>query len=317
MAATLALAVADADARAGRGGSFGSRGSQTYSAPPSTATSPTARPIERSMTQPGQPGGALAAAPVGCRRRPAACSAGRASWAACSRASSAPACSACCSAMASPAGSAASPRCSASCCRSASSCSIGYLLWTWWQRRNQPALANGPSLSRHVNSGDLRHRSFRIRVRRTGGGGSALAAGGARPAPTRSALTPEDFNTFERLLGEMQAAYSAEDLGRLRARATPGDGVLLLPRTWRRTPARGVVNQHLRREAAAGRSRRSLARRRHRLCHRRDALFAQRPDGRPRQRHAWSRGGPDEATEVWTFMRVRGGHWLVSAIQQT
>ena len=28
-------------------------------------------------------------------------------------------------------------------------------------------------------------------------------------------------------------------------------------------------------------------------------------------------GGPDEATEVWTFMRARGGHWLVSAIQQT
>ena len=28
-------------------------------------------------------------------------------------------------------------------------------------------------------------------------------------------------------------------------------------------------------------------------------------------------GGPDEATEVWTFMRVRGGNWLVSAIQQT
>src|SRR5262249_39384976 len=28
-------------------------------------------------------------------------------------------------------------------------------------------------------------------------------------------------------------------------------------------------------------------------------------------------GGPDEATEVWTFMRVRGGHWLVSATQQS
>jgi predicted lipid-binding transport protein (Tim44 family) len=28
-------------------------------------------------------------------------------------------------------------------------------------------------------------------------------------------------------------------------------------------------------------------------------------------------GGPDEATEIWTFMRVRGGRWLVSAIQQT
>src|SRR2546430_818716 len=28
-------------------------------------------------------------------------------------------------------------------------------------------------------------------------------------------------------------------------------------------------------------------------------------------------GGPDEATEIWTFMRVRSGHWLVSAIQQS
>ena len=27
--------------------------------------------------------------------------------------------------------------------------------------------------------------------------------------------------------------------------------------------------------------------------------------------------GPDEATEVWTFQRARGGNWLVSAIQQT
>jgi predicted lipid-binding transport protein (Tim44 family) len=27
-------------------------------------------------------------------------------------------------------------------------------------------------------------------------------------------------------------------------------------------------------------------------------------------------GGPDEATEVWTFMRTRGGAWLLSAVQQ-
>src|SRR3989442_8388014 len=64
IAATMALIASDADARAGRSGSFGSRGSQTYSAPPSTATSPTARPIERSMTQPGQPGGSLAQRPA-------------------------------------------------------------------------------------------------------------------------------------------------------------------------------------------------------------------------------------------------------------
>ena len=68
LVAVLALAVSDADARAGRGGSFGSRGSQTFSAPPSTATSPGARPIERSMTQPGQSGstfGQRAPSPAG------------------------------------------------------------------------------------------------------------------------------------------------------------------------------------------------------------------------------------------------------------
>jgi predicted lipid-binding transport protein (Tim44 family) len=27
-------------------------------------------------------------------------------------------------------------------------------------------------------------------------------------------------------------------------------------------------------------------------------------------------GGPDEATEVWTFMRTPGGAWLLSAVQQ-
>src|SRR2546428_1856377 len=63
LVAVLAFAVTDADARAGRGGSFGSRGSQTFSAPPSTATSPSARPMERSMTQPGQPGSAAQRAP--------------------------------------------------------------------------------------------------------------------------------------------------------------------------------------------------------------------------------------------------------------
>src|SRR3974390_2886768 len=54
--AAATLAAGHADARAGRGMSFGSRGSQTFSPPPSTATSPTPRPVERSMTQPAQPG---------------------------------------------------------------------------------------------------------------------------------------------------------------------------------------------------------------------------------------------------------------------
>ena len=27
-------------------------------------------------------------------------------------------------------------------------------------------------------------------------------------------------------------------------------------------------------------------------------------------------GGPDEATELWTFLRSPGGRWILSAIQQ-
>jgi predicted lipid-binding transport protein (Tim44 family) len=57
------LAAQPADAR--RGGSFGSRGSRTYSAPRSTATAPGyTAPVQRSMTAPGSaPGGAYAPGP--------------------------------------------------------------------------------------------------------------------------------------------------------------------------------------------------------------------------------------------------------------
>lgn len=55
-ALTLALAPAIAEARMGRGGSFGSRGSQTYSPPPPTRVAPQpAQPLQRSVTQPAQP----------------------------------------------------------------------------------------------------------------------------------------------------------------------------------------------------------------------------------------------------------------------
>lgn len=46
--------MADANARGGKGGSIGSRGSKTYQAPPSTNTTPgQTQGIQRSMTQPG------------------------------------------------------------------------------------------------------------------------------------------------------------------------------------------------------------------------------------------------------------------------
>src|SRR3978361_2488111 len=64
LAVPLAMAISSADARVGGGSSSGSRGSRTFSAPPSTTTAPgAAQPMNRTFTQPGSPGmGAPAAA---------------------------------------------------------------------------------------------------------------------------------------------------------------------------------------------------------------------------------------------------------------
>jgi len=61
--ALAALLAADlAAARVGGGGSFGSRGTRTYAAPPATNTAPkTAAPIEKSMTNPSAPAAGSAA----------------------------------------------------------------------------------------------------------------------------------------------------------------------------------------------------------------------------------------------------------------
>src|SRR3954466_9426067 len=66
LALPVMLAISAADARVGGGGSSGSRGSRTFSAPPSTSTAPNAaQPFNRTMTQPGSPGMATGAANKG------------------------------------------------------------------------------------------------------------------------------------------------------------------------------------------------------------------------------------------------------------
>src|SRR6201991_2916046 len=57
VAVPLAITISAADARVGGGGSSGSRGSRTFSAPPSTTTAPgRMQPMNRTFTQPGTPG---------------------------------------------------------------------------------------------------------------------------------------------------------------------------------------------------------------------------------------------------------------------
>ena len=89
---------------------------------------------------------------------------------------------------------------------------IGYLLWTWWQRRNQPALASGPAL-RDANSGNPRSP---MSFGNSGFGGAGFGGGSGVPATAARAsgtdevgLTPDDFNAFEKVLADVQVAYSA------------------------------------------------------------------------------------------------------------
>jgi predicted lipid-binding transport protein (Tim44 family) len=143
-----------------------------------------------------------------------------------------------------------------------------------------------------------------------GGGASAARASGTDEVGT----TPEDFNVFERLLGEVQAAYGAEDLAQLRTRVTP-EMLSYYSEELAANASRGVVNRISDVKLLQG----DLAE----AWREGDVDYAtvamryslndetvDRASGRVVE------GGPDEATEVWSFMRRRGGAWLLSAIQQ-
>jgi predicted lipid-binding transport protein (Tim44 family) len=307
VAAVLAFTLSDADARAGRGFSFGSRGSQTFSAPPSTATSPSARPIERSMTQPGQPGGTLAQRPAtsspvgGFLNRPGFLGGMFAGFLGAGLLG-----------MLFGHGFMGGLGGFASMLGLMLQIGIvvviGYLLWTWWQRRNQPALASGPAL-RDYNSGNS-HAAMGF------GGGSGASRSTPRASGTDEVgLTPDDFNAFEKILDDVQSAYSAEDLGRLRRLATP-EIVSYFAEDLASNASKGVVNRVSDVKLVQG----DLAEAwregdtDYATVAMRYSLVDQMVD---RESGRVAEGGPDEATEIWTFMRTRGGHWLVSAIQQT
>src|SRR5712671_5657354 len=66
-ALTVGVLMSAAYARVGGGGSMGSRGSRTFSAPPPTSTAPSVAPMQRTVTQPTRPGApnTVGAAPAG------------------------------------------------------------------------------------------------------------------------------------------------------------------------------------------------------------------------------------------------------------
>jgi predicted lipid-binding transport protein (Tim44 family) len=333
VAATLIFLVAEADARTR--GNFGSRGTKTYSPPASTTTAPnSARPIERTMTQPNaaqpsaaprttgmqQPGGlfnrpgffgGLAAGFLGAGLIGLLFGQGLFGNLA---------------GLASILGFVV---------QLALIGGAAWLIVSWWSRRQQqshpvPAYANASRRQmlepqRHVPLGGSGASSSGNPARDLGGNlggsvggglGAGLGAAGASPSPHEIEITPADFDAFEQLLGEIQTAYGSEDLATLRSRVTP-EVLSYFAEELAENASRGVVNEirdvkllqgDLAESWSEGAVDYATVAMRYGLIDR----TVERASGKLVD------GGetPQEATEVWTFMRNRGGSWLLSAIQQ-
>jgi len=312
LAAAFVMIAADvADARSRVSG--GSRGTRTYSAPPSTTTAPTARPMERSMTQPTNPGTNVATRP-GLQNSPAAGLMNRPGFMGGLFAGLLGAgliglllgggLTGGLAGLASFLGLAL---------QIGIIVLIGWLLFSWWQRRNQPATAMGPSMR------DMQRPSpyqFGGTGGGLGGGVGGYGAGSARPSnPDEIGTTSADFDAFERLLGDVQTAYGAEDIGKLRNLVTP-EMLSYYLEDFNANASRGVINRLSDIKLEQGDPAEAWREGDTEYCTvaMRYSLkdeIVDRTSGRVIE------GGPDGATEVWTFMRVRGGNWIVAAVQQT
>lgn len=306
MLAALTIVATDADARAGGGVSSGSRGSRSFTTPPSTPSAPnSAKPLERTTAQPGQSG--LAGQPAarspglfgGMFSRPGLMGGlmGGFLGAGLFGLLFGHGLGGGLGGMASIFG---------LLLQIGLVVLVARLAWTWWQRRHAPAYAGAPAGApmMHALSSDQAGPGY-------GGGGGAPGAAGATIT-----IGPADYDTFERLLGEVQTAYGAEDLHALRQRATP-EMVSYFADDLAKNASRGVVNRisdvkllkgdlsEAWREDDAEYATVSL----------RYALkdyFVDRTSGQVVE------GDPnhlDDVTDLYTFMRAPGGTWLLSAIQ--
>jgi predicted lipid-binding transport protein (Tim44 family) len=301
-ALAVALVASTADARIGGGGSSGSRGMRTYSTPAPTTTAPTISPMQRSMTQPSAPGyaqqrggffnrpgglfgggllGGLAAGFLGAGLFGLLFGSG----------------------LFGGLGGFASIL--GLLIQIALVVIVARLIWGWWQRRQQPAFA-APGYGRQSMLRDV--------TTNLGGGG----AGAPQPSgpSDQIGITAADYDAFEHLLGEIQAAYSGEDLNALRARVTP-EMLSYFSEDLARNASRGVVNRVsdvklLQGDLAEAWREGSTD---YATVAMKFSLVDQMVD-RASGRVVEGDDHPQVATEVWTFRRERGGNWLLSAIQQ-
>ncbi len=289
-ALALALSPGLADARAGSGGSFGSRGGFTYSAPPITRTAPfSAAPIERSLTPRSAPYSGPGFATPGYRSGFGSALFG-----------------------------------------GLLGVGLGSLLFghgfggffgffgfliriailflivRWLLRLfrgPRPAFAGGPGLfARGFGSAPA--------------GPQPMPSAGPAGGPPPVAIGPEDYQAFEQTLYGVQTAWSRQDIDALRGLATP-EMVSYFAEQLADQASRGVRNtvtevrltqgDLAQAWSERGRDYASVAMRFSMIDVTRDAS-GNVVDGSPTEHVT--------ATELWTFVRSRGGAWILSAIQQ-
>jgi predicted lipid-binding transport protein (Tim44 family) len=296
VAVPLVLAISAADARVGGGSSSGSRGTRTFTAPPSTSTAPgSAQPMNRTFTQPGSPGvAAPATTGGGFFKRPGMLGGLAAGFLGAGL-------------LGMLFGGGMFGGLGGLSSIFGLILQIGLILivvrlaMKWWQRRHETAsaYAGAPPVGGAQSS-------FRT------GTGFGLGSGSA---PLE--ILPADYEAFERLLGETQAAWSNEDIAKLHTLATP-EMVSYFTKDLEANRARNVVNKvsdtkllqgDLAEAWREGETDYASVALRYSLVDKTvDRTTGQLVEGSE---------APTEATEVWTFVRPRGADWELSAIQQT
>ena len=201
LVAVAAFSLDAADARPGSGRSVGSRGSNTYSAPPATATAPKpAAPITKSMTQPG----AATAATAGTA---AAASASR--FGAGSLMKGLLLGGLMGAAFAGIFGGGALASMLGFLVQTALIVGAVMLIVSFFRRKSQ-----GPAMATAAASAGPTQQRLDQQLNRTSAGPM-----GSGPAPL--AITGDDFSTFERMLGDIQTAYGRNDQRALGDNMTP------------------------------------------------------------------------------------------------
>jgi hypothetical protein len=158
-----------------------------------------------------------------------------------------------------------------------------------------------------------------------GAGGVAGSSYGYGPAPvaTRAiTVSQADYAAFEAILKAVQGAWSARDLRTLSHYVTP-EMLSYFSEDLAKNQSQGVENRVENVELIRGDVREAWEEGNLQyascLLHWRALDYTLRSDHAPGS-PGWLAEGdpqrPSEAQELWTFARSRGGHWLLSAIQQ-